>query len=61
VNRSPAPSLLARAVCQGLTGAPASGFSLIEVMLSLGGLALLSGAAFIIYDGAANNADVRTE
>lgn len=61
MNRSPVPSVLARAVYQGLTGAPASGFSLIEVMLSLGGLALLSGAAFIIYDGAANNADVRTE
>lgn len=61
MNRAPAPSPLARAVCHGLTGAPPAGFSLIEVMLVAGGLALLSGAGFMIYRNAATGADVRTE
>lgn len=59
---APAPSALATAVCQGLTGrSPAPGFSLIEVMLVLGGLSLLSAGGFIVYQGAANNANVKTE
>lgn len=57
----PAPSPLARAVCQGLTGASPAGFTLLEVALVCGGLALLSTGAFVVYQSAANSADVRTE
>lgn len=37
------------------------GISLIEVMLAIGAMTLLSGAAFAIYQSSANNADVRAE
>lgn len=37
------------------------GISLIEVMLAVGAMTLLSGAAFAIYQSSANNADVRAE
>lgn len=63
VPRAPAPSPLARAVYQSLTASPSHdrGFTLVEVMLVLGGLSLLSAGSFIVYQNSRNNADVRIE
>lgn len=63
---SPAPSPLAHAVCVGLSGrAPApglvSGFSLLEVLLVMGGVSLLSAGSFVVYQSSSNSSNVKTE
>lgn len=61
-NHAPAPTSLARAVRASLPGAASStGFTLLETLLVVGGVALLSAGGFVIYQGAALNADVKTE
>jgi type II secretory pathway pseudopilin PulG len=61
VKRLAQPSVLARAVRQGLTGAAPAGYTLIEVLLGVMALSVLTSAGFGIYRASANRADVRTE
>lgn len=56
--KTPAPSPLSKAI-QNVTGS--KGFTLVEVALVVGSLALLSSAGFVVYRSASNASDVRTE